>query len=503
MMWKDRAGLQAALPCWCLVAISLVIARADAGSQTADQKGSPPSALRAEPATAPEHVVAAPIPDTIETVAGTSTNAGRVAALARWQEAKFGLFLHWGVYSVYGGTCQGKELWSAEWIQENARIPWAEYSETAAQWNPSDFDAEAWVKTAKAAGMRYVVLTAKHHDGFAIYPSKASKYNLMDWSQYRGPDPLVVLKDACHKHGLLFGLYYSPLEFRVSPNGFDADDEKAVAAGFRYETLGPKPYASNADVVKLAKAQIKELAENYQPDIFWFDGTWDKMGVWSEADAKECEAVIRAAAPNVLVNNRLGVKAVDFKTYEHKFPTSVPGQPWEYCWNLGVFWGYNPRNYSEKNLGTPESYIETLVRVASLGGNYLLNVGPDSTGKLSPMAVNYLERIGKWIAANEECVRGTQASPFKEKPAWGYVTCRPGKLYLIVKDPPADGSAISLPALGTGLPKASFLGDHSGKTIRTENKDGRWLVHTDAPSLKPFIVIVLTVDRKLDLQAGR
>jgi alpha-L-fucosidase len=493
--------------CWQAAMLSLSLATffsTTAVAQAGVSGNSPTTVVKGEPTAGTNDNVAAPIPDTIETVAGTSTNAARVAALARWQEAKFGLFLHWGVYSVYGGTYKGQELWSAEWIQENARIPWAEYSETAANWNPSNFDAESWVKVAKAAGMRYVVLTAKHHDGFAMYPSKASKYNLMDWSKYRGPDPLLALKSACHKHGLLFGIYYSPLEFRISPNGFRPEDEVAVANGFRYETLGPKPYASNADVVKLAKAQIKELAENYQPDIFWFDGTWDKMGQWTEAEALECEAVIRAAVPNVLVNNRLGVKAVDFKTYENKFPKSVQSQPWEYCWNLGVFWGYNPRNYSEKNLGTPERYIETLVHAASLGGNYLLNVGPDPTGKFHPMAVDYLERIGKWVDANEECVRATLPSPFKEKPAWGYVTCRPGKLYLIVKDPPAAGDALSLPALGYGLPKASLLGDRSGKTLRTENKDGRWLVYPDATTpIKPFTVIVLATERDLDFHAKR
>lgn len=463
----------------------------------------PATAAKDEPPVSSSDNSAAPVPETMETVAGTSTNAARVAALARWQEARFGLFLHWGVYSVYGGTYHGKELWSAEWIQENARIPWAEYSETAANWNPSDFDAESWVKLAEAAGMRYVVITAKHHDGFAMYRSSASRYNLMDWSKYRGPDPLLALKAACHKHGLLFGIYYSPLEFRISPNGFRPEDEKAVAAGFRYETLGPKPYASNADVVKLAKAQIKELAENYQPDIFWFDGTWDKMGQWTEADAKECEKMIRAAVPNVLVNNRLGVKEVDFKTYENKFPTSVQRQPWEYCWNLGAFWGYNPRNYSEKNLGTPERYIETLVHAASLGGNYLLNVGPDPTGKFHPMAVDYLERIGEWVHANEECVRGTQPNPFPEKPIWGYVTCRPGKLYLIVKQPPAAGEALSLPALGTGLPKASLLVDLSHKPLRTERKDGRWLVYPDATRVKAFTVIILAVNNHLDIHANR
>ena len=190
--------------------------------------------------------VAAPVPDNAKTIAGTPQTQGHIAALKKWNEAKFGLFLHWGVYSVYGGTYKGQDLWSAEWIQENARIPYAEYAKTASEWNPKDFDAETWVRTAKDAGMRYIVITARHHDGFAIYPSKASNYNLFASGAYKGPDPLAALKKACEKHGLLFGIYYSPLEFRSSPKGFDDADEKAIAEGFDYRTLGPKPYASDA-----------------------------------------------------------------------------------------------------------------------------------------------------------------------------------------------------------------------------------------------------------------
>lgn len=152
--------------------------------------------------------VAAPVPDHERTGTATPQEPGRIAALKKWNEAKFGLFLHWGVYSVYGGTYKGRDLWSAEWIQENAHIPYAEYAQTAAEWNPKDFDAETWVRTARDAGMRYIVITARHHDGFAIYPSKASNYNLFASGAYKGPDPLAALKRACEKHGLLFGSYY-------------------------------------------------------------------------------------------------------------------------------------------------------------------------------------------------------------------------------------------------------------------------------------------------------
>jgi alpha-L-fucosidase len=413
-------------------------------------------------------------------------------ALARWQDAKFGLFLHWGVYSVYGGTYHGRELWSAEWIQENARIPWAEYSKTAAEWNPSQFDADRWARLARDAGMKYIVITAKHHDGFAMYPSKASRYNLMDWSQYRGPDPLAALKAACTKYDLLFGIYYSPLEFRTSPKGFGRkEDDEAIANGFRYETLGPKPYASNADVVRLAEAQIKELAEWYKPDIFWFDGTWDKMGTWTEADGLQAERAIRAAHPQALINNRLGIKTADFNTYENQIPDAPPGHAWEYCWNLGVFWGYNPRNYTPERLNTPEHYLETLAQVASLGGNYLLNVGPDPTGWFHPKAVEYLTRIGQWLRTNGECIYGVEASPFPTAPAWGYVTRRPGRLYLIVKDWPMQ---ISLPALKDRAAGAYLLSDpkRTPLNLHQTSETTRVALPAPPPEHLPAVVCVVT-----------
>lgn len=437
----------------------------------------------------------APVPDNPAAVTTQiARSPAHAAAVAAWQDARFGLFLHWGVYSVYGGTYHGKELWSAEWIQENARIPFEEYSQTAANWNPTNFNAEAWAKMARDAGMRYIVITAKHHDGFALYPSKASPYNLMNWSQYRGPDPLAALKAACKKQGLLFGIYYSPLEFRNSPNGFDQADAQAIAEGFKYETLGPKPYARNADVVRLAQAQIKELAEWYQPDIFWFDGTWNKMGTWTEADGLEAERVVRAAAPNVIINNRLGNRHADFNTIEGKLPKKTPKGVWEYCWNLGAFWGYNPRNYTPKQLKTPEHYIETLATTASLGGNYLLNVGPDPTGTFHPMALDYLKKIGEWVRPNAECIYGTDGNPFAEKPSWGYVTCRPGKIYLIVKDWPAEGRALKLPSLNKKLVRAYLLRDPEKHPLAVTSADREWTVTPGRPKTdEPFTVITLEI----------
>jgi len=422
-----------------------------------------------------------------------TANTARAEALARWQKAKFGLFLHWGVYSVYGGTYRGKELWSAEWIQENARIPYEEYAKTAASWNPKDFDADAWVRTAKDAGMRYIVITAKHHDGFAIYPSKASSYNLFTSGTYKGPDPLAELKKACAKYGMLFGIYYSVLEFRGSPKGFDEEDEKAVAAGFDYRTLGPKPYATAEQIAALAKAQIRELSEWYKPDIFWFDGTWDQMGKWTEADANETEKMIRSIIPNVIINDRLGVKNPDFVTYENKIPDSPPGGMWEYRWNLGVFWGYNPRNYTPDLLKTPEHYIETLARIASLGGNYLLNVGPDPTGKFHPMAIDYLHKIGKWVNPNREAIGGVLPSPFPKKPDWGYVTCREGKVYLIIRASAAS-APVAIPALKNRLLGAYLLTSPETKVAVTCGEQEWKIGPVGEKTTSPFVVVVLSVD---------
>lgn len=443
--------------------------------------------------TAAANPVAAPVPDHARAAADVARSPAHLAALKRWNEAKFGLFLHWGVYSVYGGTYQGRELWSAEWIQENARIPHAEYAKTASEWNPADFDADTWARDARDAGMRYLVITARHHDGFAIYPSKASAYNLFASGAYKGPDPLAALKEACKKHGLLFGIYYSPLEFRGSPKGFDEEDAKAVAGGFDYRSLGPQPYATDAEIAALAKAQIKELAEWYKPDIFWFDGTWHMMGKWTDADAMESEKIIRSIVPNVVINNRLGLKQADFNTYENEIPDAPPGGRWEYCWNMGAFWGYNPRNYTPDLVKTPEHYIETLARIASLGGNYLLNVGPDPTGKFHPMAADYLRRIGAWVNPNRAAFEGVSRSPLEATPDWGFVTWREGKVYLIIR----SGSAVSpiaLPALRNRLLGARLLAAlHREVPVTTVGREWRVGPVTDGID-GPFVVVELSVE---------
>jgi alpha-L-fucosidase len=215
------------------------------------------------------------------------------------------------------------------------------------------------------------------------------------------------------------------------------------------------------------------------------------LGTWTEADAKEAENAIREALPEVLMNNRLGAGA-DFNTHEGKLPDEPPGGVWEYCWNLGCFWGYNPRNNQAELINTPEHYVETLVKTASLGGNYLLNIGPDPTGRFHPMAIDYLKKIGDWVNANGECIYGVSANPFPEKPVWGYATCRPGKIYLIGKDWEEE---IAVTALKNETPlKAYHLNDHGKKKIPFVSDAGKWTLSLpQTKPVEPFSVIVIEV----------
>ena len=204
--------------------------------------------------------------------------------------------------------------------------------------------------------------------------------------------------------------------------------------------------------------------------------------------------MIRSVLPDVLINNRLGVKAADFNTYENEIPESPPGGNWEYCWNMGAFWGYNPRNYTPELVKTPEHYIETLARIASLGGNYLLNIGPDPTGKFHPMAVDYLGKIGAWVRANSAAVHGVAKSPYKEKPAWGYATCREGKVYLIIKDLPPGETRLSMPALKNKPLGARFL-EAPGQPLDLAIGAGDWFVGpVTVDNAAPFRVIEVSVE---------
>jgi alpha-L-fucosidase len=415
-----------------------------------------------------------------------------------WRGAKFGLFLHWGVYSVYGGTYKGKSLHSAEWIQDNAHIPWTEYEQTAKTWNPDKFNADEWIAHAKNAGMKYIVITAKHHDGYAMYPTALSPYNIKDWSAYNGADPIMELKKACEKANIGFGIYYSTLEFRTSPKGILPEDKQWIASGHSMKELGSKPYINEIELAELAKSQIKELLEKYNPDILWYDGSWCDLGRWTPWDATETDQYIRSNYPKLIINPRARSQFPDFTNAEGEsaLPETTQINSWEFCWNLGVYWGYNPNNYTNPDLiKTPEHYLRTLINVASKGGNYLLNVGPQPSGQLPPVAVAYLDSIGSWLKINGEAIYGTKAGPFDHKPEWGYATSGENKIYLIIDTAIQKKAEIILPELKGIFRSASLLSDIHKKKLKSRNINGLISILLPDTTLKAqFPVIVLQAD---------
>jgi alpha-L-fucosidase len=357
-----------------------------------------------------------------------------------WRDARFGMFIHWGVYSVPAGTYKGKQIPGiGEWIMENANIPVAEYEKYAKQFNPVKFNAEQWMQIARNAGMKYIVITSKHHDGFGLWDSKVSDYDIMDTAPFKR-DILKELSVACKKHGVRLCFYHSIMDWHhpdaQAPFYPNYNDGKRTNPNFsRYVKTYMKP-------------QLKELITNYGPlGVLWFDGEWIKD--WTEPQGIDLYKYVQSLQPDILINNRVGKGrksmqgmtkegyfAGDFGTPEQEIPpTGLSGVDWETCMTMNDTWGF--KSYDD-NWKSKEDLIRKLVDIASKGGNFLLNVGPTSEGLIPEASVERLAAMGEWMAKNSESIYGTTASPF-EKLSWGRCTAKPGKLYLHVFDWPENG----------------------------------------------------------------
>lgn len=358
-----------------------------------------------------------------------------------WKEAKFGLFIHWGVYSVPAGVYHGKDIDGiGEWIMNHGKIPVSEYQTYAKQFNPVKYDPEAWAKMVKDAGMKYLVITSKHHDGFALFETKASKWNVVEATPYR-KDLLRPLAEACHKNGIRLGFYYSQAQDWNNPGG--------AASGGHWDKAQDGSFDDYLDHV--AVPQVKELLTNYgQVDIIW----WDTPQDMTKERAEKFLPVLSQHA-NLITNNRLGGGyAGDTDTPEQFVPaTGFPGRNWETCMTMNDTWGYKSKDDHWKST---ETILRTLIDIVSKGGNYLLNVGPTSEGVIPQPSVERLAEIGKWMKINGESIYGTMASPFSYL-SWGRCTQKGNKLYLHVFDWPKDGK-IAIP-LQNKIAKAYLLSD--------------------------------------------
>jgi len=371
-----------------------------------------------------------------------------------WKEAKFGLFIHWGVYSVPAGVYDGKDVEGiGEWIMNRGKIPTARYQAYAKEFNPVKYDPEAWVKMAKDAGMKYLVITSKHHDGFTLFETKASKWNIVEATPY-GKDLLKPLADACHKNGIKLGFYYSQAQ--------DWNNQGGAASGGHWDKAQDGSMDEYID--KVAVPQVKEILSNYgQVDILW----WDTPTDMTKERAEKFLPVL-AEYPNLITNNRLGGGYNgDTETPEQFVPaTGFPGRNWETCMTMNDTWGYKSK---DNNWKSTKEIIQTLIDIVSKGGNYLLNVGPTSEGLVPQPSIERLAEVGKWMKINGEAIYGTTASPFSYLP-WGRCTQKGNKLYLHVFDWPEDGK-IALPVLNK-ISRAYLLSDPK-KTLKVEKSKSK------------------------------
>ena len=434
--------------------------------------------------------------------AAQETAAQRDARMAWWRDARFGMFIHWGLYAVPAGTWHGERIDGlGEWIMARAKIPADQYAPLAKQFNPTRFDADEWVRIAKDAGMKYIIITSKHHDGFALFDSKVSQYDIMNATPYQ-KDAIRALARAARRGGLKFGVYYSIMDWHhpdaQAPAYPDYNSRTATNPNFgRYVETYMKP-------------QLLELVTQYpEIDVLWFDGEW--VADWSDAQGKQLYDWLRAIRPSLIINNRVGHSRQgmagmsankdapgDFGTPEQQVPPQgLPGVDWETCMTLNDTWGFQSFDDGWKDSRT---LVRTLVDVASKGGNLLLNVGPTSQGVIPWQSVSRLREMGDWMKANGESVYGTTASPYG-LPAWGRYTAKSsgGRVYASVFDWPKDGR-LALTGVTTKPRSIYLLADR--KPLAVEQSGDGWAVRL--PKVPPSaIASVLVIETGSGATPGR
>lgn len=378
-----------------------------------------------------------------------------------FQDAKFGMFIHWGVYSVMGG---GGDPGIAEWIMDNKKIPVADYEKLPSFFNPVNFDAAAWVKMAKDAGIRYITITSKHHDGFAMYDSQVSDYNIVDKTPY-GKDIIKALAEECRKQGLQLFFYYSQLDWH-HPDYYPRGRTGRGYTG--------RPESGDWDAyIGYMNAQLRELLTQYGPiGGIWFDGMWDKLDEDWQLDSTY--RLIHELQPAALVGSNhhaTPFPGEDFQMFEQDLPgentrgwqgTYISKLPLEMCLTINNSWGFN---LIDKNHKSPKELIHLLVKAAGRNSNLLLNVGPMPNGEIQPEHQASLKAVGEWMQANGETIYGTRIG-IVEPENWGVSTMKGKKLYLHILD--LDKEVLLIHPFKEKIASAVFYGDKSEVRYRLD-----------------------------------
>ena len=460
----------------------------------------------------------------------TGTLNQREERLAWWREAKFGMFIHWGLYSQLAGEWKGGYYSGiGEWIMYKARIPIADYENVAHQFNPTHFDAEAWAQLAQDAGMKYVVLTSKHHDGFAMFGSQADKFNIVEATPF-ARDPVKELAAACAKRGLKFGVYYSQAQDWSAPGGAIWKGQHEADPIYDVPQWDSKQ-AGNFDTYFETKAipQVRELLSHYGPiSLVWFD---TPLGVMNAERSAKLEKTVRELQPHCLISGRLGGNfQSDYESEgDNQIPDLARAGAWETPATLNDTWGFKKKDHHWK---AADNVIFKLVDIVSKGGNYLLNVGPDGAGVIPQPSQDTLRGVGRWLKINGEAIYGAGRTPFGEElgeigkiqpekqsrveqqwrcevcganqkrpttfvpPTQWRCTAQPGKLFIHIFDWPKDGK-FQLPAVKAKIAKAYLLADpnHVGLPVTQSLGGVAIALPAQAPDLIASVVCLEVIDK--------
>jgi len=425
-------------------------------------------------------------------------DAAREKRLEWFREAKYGMFIHWGLYAIPAGEWKGQRcLGLGEWLMNRCKVPVRDYEQLATRFNPVKYDPDAWVQLAQDAGMKYIVITSKHHDGFALFRSAVSKYNVADATPYK-KDILKQLADACAKRGMRLGFYYSQSQDWHEPGG----------AGNTWD-FGPDTAPDGKTELKKyddylrgkAEPQVKELLTSYGPvALIWFD---TPRFMTAERGQRFAD-IVRSTQPSTLIDGRLGTEGDYRSTGDNVIPPEASTDAWETPATVNDTWGFRRDDTNWKSAG---QITFKLLDIVSKGGNYLLNVGPTAEGVIPQPSADVLRTVGRWLKVNGDAVYGAGRTPFGEEfgewtsknardvrgqklflanNEWR-ATVRPGKLFITFFAEPR--APFEIPALKNKLLRAYRLADKAPLELRTA--DGRTTFEMPRPMLDPMATVVV------------